>query len=263
MSVEKSSEHKAESQPYSCAMGEERERSFQLHEDSERENIPKLPVVKCCQMLSMYVVFSGQLSLFDLVNSRHSRLQHCRTADCHRIQLCHVPGASGTPAASGVSNCVCWRFSAWNQKSQPLWRESRHLAPRFLHEFFTNSSRILEEFLIFGRFQSFRCKSLSVHAKPDLSVWRVLKVPDRALPPLQGNLGRYPWLHESSLSSLSCNLLVILITQLTYLINSLSIAYHSFQVRTSQNSFHFHSFSFIFIHFQPCGTLVVLVYVFL
>ena len=149
VSVEKSSEHKAESQPYSCAMGEERERSFQLHEDSERENIPKLPVVKCCQMLSnvvkccqmlsMYVVFSGQLSLFDLVNSRHSRLQHCRTADCHRIQLCHVPGASGTPAASGVSNYVCWRFSAWNQKSQPLWRESRHLAPRFLHEFFTNS----------------------------------------------------------------------------------------------------------------------------
>jgi hypothetical protein len=106
------------------------------------------------------------------------------------------------------------------------------LGTRTLHDFSTNSPRILHEFLrIFWFLASFRvsdashCKSLSVHAKPDLSVWRVLKVPDRALPPLQGNLGRYPWLHESSLSSLSCNLLVILITQLTYLINSLSIAY--------------------------------------
>ena len=213
-------------------------------------------VVKCCQCMSYFQA-----------NYHCSILLILGIAGCSTAEL---------PIAIGFSCAMCQEPPVRLQlreyqtasaggflpgtKSRSLFGES---PATWHHDFSTNSSRILEEFLIFGRFQSFRCKSLSVHAKPDLSVWRVLKVPDRALPPLQGNLGRYPWLHESSLSSLSCNLLVILITQLTYLINSLSIAYHSFQVRTSQNSFHFHSFSFIFIHFQPCGTLVVLVYVFL
>lgn len=123
-------------------------------------------------MLSMYVVFSGQLSLFDLVNSRHSRLgAGCSTAElpiaigfscamCQeppvRLQLREYQTASGGFLPGTKSRSLFGESPAtWHQDS-----------PRFLHEFSTNSPRILEDFLIFGKFQSFRCKSLQVTFSP-------------------------------------------------------------------------------------------------
>lgn len=163
VSVEKSSEHKAESQLTAAPWAKSESVPFsfmRIPREKTFENCWLSNVVKRWQTLSNLVKCCQCMSYFK-ANCHCSILLILGIAGCtaelpiaigFSCAMCHVAGASSTPAASGVSNCVCWRFSAWNQKSQPLWRESRHLAPGFLQDFSTKSSRILEEFLMFGYF---------------------------------------------------------------------------------------------------------------